>query len=173
MVQELEKLAVERADIFQRTSVLLAGEEQGLALVANDSRNLVRFLSFMWNAVQGRLCNGGAPAKQILQECDLLISLSTQMRHRLAALANELPETEQSVRSAQPANTEIQAVINMLDSLIREVSKVREQAAIHPRLSADPEELKRRVQQGDEKGEWLKLSEVVAGMRQGASLRKE
>ena len=56
MVEELEKLAVERAELFQRTSLLLAGEELGLAVVEDDSRNFVRFLSFMWNVVQGRLC---------------------------------------------------------------------------------------------------------------------
>jgi hypothetical protein len=148
VLDKLEQLAKEQ-DSIPWTADAQANEPEELLVIAT----FVSFLQRIWGVMQSRFRKGGVPAKRLLQECDLLIQLSTGMGQRLA-LVNKVSPAEQ-----------VQAVSVLLDSLVRDVNKVRERAATPPRTATDPEELKRRVKQADEGGEWVKLSDVVSRMR--------
>src|SRR5437016_8809579 len=89
MVEVLDKLgqlAKERADSVQRTSEALAGDPEGLLVVAKDSCNLVRLLAVIWDVLRLRLPQRGVPAKLLLQECDLLLNLSAGAGQHLALI---------------------------------------------------------------------------------------
>jgi len=117
--------------------------------------------------MQLRFRKGGVPGKRLLHECDLLIQLSTGAGQRLALVNKEWPARALPIEVAQPIYNEVQAARGLLDSLVRDVHKVREWAATPPRMSADPEDLKQRIKQADEGETWIKLS------GQGASPKRE
>jgi hypothetical protein len=176
MVEVLDKLgqlAKERADSVQRTSEALAGDAEGLLVVAKDSCNFVRLLAVIWDVMKLRLLQRGVPAKLLLQECDLLLNLSAGAGQHLALIDKVWQERVFPSDVAQPIYNEVQEARALLDSLVPVVRDTRERAATPPRISADPDELKQRIRQLDEGGEWVKLSDAVSQMRQGGSQKQE
>ena len=173
VLDNLERIVKERADSIRKTSEALAGDAEGLLLVAKDSCNLVGFLQLIWRIMQERLRKGGTPAKRLRQECDLIISLSEEERQRFTLLEKKLSQGHLTSELAQPIYDEVQAAIGLLESLVHDASNARERAAAIPHVSADPEELKRRIKQADENQEWAKFADVFARGRQGSSHGQE
>jgi hypothetical protein len=176
MVEVLDKLgqlAKERADLFNRTSKALEGQAEGLVVVVKEGGHFVAFLHLIWNVMHVRFRNGGVPARRLLQECDLLLTLSAGVRQQLAGVNKLLQERVYPGEVVQPIYQEIQTTELSLDSLVREVRDVRERAATPPRVSADPAELKQRIRQADEGKEWLKLADVVSRLRQDGPPKQE
>jgi len=172
VLDKLEQLAKEQNSI-QWTAEAQASEPEQLLFVASRSCGFARLLQIIWSVMQVRFRAGGVPGKRLLQECDLLIQLSTDVGQRLALINKDWPARALPSDVAQSIYNDLQAARRLLDSLVREVNKVREWAATPPQVSADPEELKRRIKQADKDGNWVKLSDVVSRMRQGASPKQE
>src|SRR5260370_19154983 len=169
----LEQLAKKEQDTIQWTSDALAGEPERLLFVASQTCSFVKLLQLLWGVIKMRFRNGGVHAKWLVQECDLLINHNADVEQRLAVISRDWPERGLSNEVGQPIYNDVQAARRALDSLARDVSKVRERAATPPRVSADPEELKRRTKQADDQGEWVKLADAVSRLRQGASSSQE
>jgi hypothetical protein len=176
MVEVLDKLgqlAKERADLLNRTSKALEGQAEGLVVVVKEGGHFVAFLYLIWNVMHVRFRKGGVPAKRLLQECDLLLTLADGVRQQLAGVNKVLQERVYPSEVAQPIYKEIQTTELSLDSLVREIRYIRERAATPPRVGADPEQLKQRIRQADEGKEWLKLADVVSRMQQDGSPKQE
>ena len=169
LLDQLGRLAKERADSLQRASRALAGEDEGLLFVANDSCNFVKLLSVIWTAVKSCLLRHGVPAKFLLQECDLLLDLSAAVGQHLALIDKVWQERRLPDEVAQPVYKEVQEARAVLDALVPVVLKTREWAATPPRIAPDLDELKQRIRNADEAGEWVKLAGAVSRMRQGGS----
>src|SRR5262249_37580930 len=155
------------------TSKALAGQTEGLLIVAKDSCHFVGFLSVIWAVVQWRFRQGGVPGKRLLQECDLLLNLSAGVGKQLALIDKVWQERGLPREVAHPIYKEVEAARVSLDALVQEVHKVRERAATPPRIAVDPEKLKQRIREADEGREWVKLSDIVSQMRQGSSAKQE
>jgi hypothetical protein len=173
ILDQLGEFAKERASSLERTSKALAGQAEGLLVVAEDSCNFVRFLCVIWAVVQLRFRKGGVPSKRLLQECDLLLNLGAGVGKQLALIDKVWRERGLPSEVAEPIFKEVEAAGVSLDSLLQEVHKVRELAATPPRLAADPDKLKQRIREADERGEWVKLSDMVSQMRQRGSPTQE
>jgi hypothetical protein len=172
VLDELGKLAKERAESLQRTAEVLEGEPDGFVFVAKDLCNFVRFLDLIWSVMQQRFRQGGVPAKRLLQECDLLLELNTGTGQRLELINKSWQERALPGKGGQPLHDEVQIARKMLDSLFKVVHETREWAATPLRITADPDALKRRMSEADEGKAWENLSDVVLRMRQGSSPRQ-
>jgi hypothetical protein len=167
LLDQLGQLAKERADSLHRTSKALAGEAEGFLFFAKYSCDSVRFLAAIWDAVDLRIRRGGVPAKGLIQECDLLLHVGAALRQHLQLIIDVWLERKIPGDAAHPIYHEVRETTRILDSLVQLIRETRARAAASPRISADPEVLKKRIQQADEGGEWLKLTDVVAEIRHG------
>jgi hypothetical protein len=169
VLDQLGQLAKERANSLQRTSGALAGDAEGLLVVAKDACQFAQFLAVIWSVMQMRFRKGGVPAKRLLDECDLLLEMGTGTEQHLFLINKVWQERGLTGELAQSIYNEIQETRRGLDLLVRAVREARAQAAAPPRLSATPEMLKQRIRQADEAGEWVKLTDAVSQMRQVSS----
>ena len=172
VLDQLGELAKERADSLQRSSKALAGQAEGLLVVAKDSCNFVRLLSVIWTVMKLRL-QRGLPAKLLVQECGLLLDLGAGAGKQLALIDGVWQERGLPSEVARPIHDDVEAARASLDALVQDVRKIRELAAAPPRISADPTEMKQRIRQADEAGEWVKLSDVVSQMRPAGAPKQE
>lgn len=172
VLDQLDQVAKERANSLQRASEVLAGDAEGLLVIAKDSCQFAQFLAVIWSVLQLRFRKGGVAVKRLLDECDLLLEMAAGTAQRLFLIDKVWQERKLTGELAEAIHTEVQETREALDSLIRTVRETRERAAAPPRISATPEMLRQRIGQVDEAGEWVKLTDAVSRMRQ-ASPRQE
>jgi hypothetical protein len=173
LLEGLEQLARERGNSLERASQELAGEPEGFLVVARETCKFIGLLSDFWAVTGVRLRKGGVPAKRLLQVCDMLLGLGEARAKELSLVVNVWPERDLPAEMAGPIYADVQAARERLDALLEDVRKTRAWAAARPRIAADPEELKRRIRQADEKGEWVSLTDAGSQTQQGGPPTKE
>jgi hypothetical protein len=173
LLEGLEQLARERSDSLQRASRELTGEPEGFLIVTREVCKLVDLLTDFWDVMGMRFQNGGVAAKRLVYLCDRLLRLGEVPAHYLALVIKEWHERSLPARMAAPTYDYVHSSREHLNALMEKVHKIREWAAAPPRISADPEKLKQRISQADEKGEWVKITDAVSRMRQGVPRREE
>ena len=173
MTEVLEKMARDRADYLKNASGRLTGEAAGFLAFAQENCNFVRLLSLIWQVELLRLQKGGVPAKLLLNECDLLLTLIAAPEHFLRLIARVWQERCLPEEIAQPIHADVVASRSSLESLFQQVQRLRAAAATPAQISVDAEQLKQRVQKADEENEWMPLREAVARMRQEGPLKQE
>jgi hypothetical protein len=167
MTNALDKLANDRAEALKRESAALTGAADGFLVFARENCSFVALLSLMWQMTLLRLRQGGAPAKFVFQECDSLLTLLAAPQHYLALMTRVWQERRLPAEVADAIHADVQNARSHLELLTQQVQAMRTQLAEPRELSADPEELKRRVKRADEERAWVPLKEAVAKMRSG------
>jgi len=173
MSEVLERVARERVAFLQREATALAGDTEGFLIFARENCSFVDFLSFVWKVMIHRLGCGGAPAKLFLEECDLLLTLVSVPEQFLSQIARVWHQRALPEELAEPIYAEVQSAQHRLDDLSRDIRNSQQRVAKPPKVSADPEDLKRRINQADERQEWLPLRDVITRMRQSGSSKQE
>jgi hypothetical protein len=166
VLKGVERVARERVESLQRESGALAGEAEGFLLFAHENCQLVRLLSFVWTVMIYRLQQGGAPAQFLLEECKLLLTLACVPEGFLSHIARVWHQRTLPEELANPIYAEVKSARQRLDALVREIRNAQERVSTIPKVSANPEDLKQRINQADERQEWLPLRDVVTKMRQ-------
>jgi hypothetical protein len=169
MAEILERIARERVASVERESSALTGEVEGFLLFAHENCSLVAFLSFLWKIWLHDLRVGGIPTKLFVQECDLLLALTRAPEGFLDAISNVWHQRPLPKELAEPVRSSVESARDQLQKLVRDVRVARERVAKPAQVSADPQELKQRVQQADERQEWLPLRDVISQMRHNHS----
>jgi hypothetical protein len=165
--------ARERVESLQQKSAAMSGEAEGFLVFARENCSFVDHLSFIWTVMMHRLRCGGAPAKLFLEECDLLLTLISEPDRLLSHIARVWHQRTLPEELAKPVYAEVLEARNRLASLARNVREAREKIPQSPRVSADPEELKQRIKEADERQEWLPLRDVITRMRQNDASKGE
>jgi hypothetical protein len=173
LLDGLEQLARERSDSLQRASRELAGEPEGFLIVAREVCKFVDLLADFWEVMELRWRNGGVPAKRLLHQCDRLLGMGEIPAHYLALVLKVWHERSLPAQMAQPTYDYVLSSQQRLNALLEKVRQTHEWATTPPRISADPEKLKQRISQADEKGEWVRIADVVSRLRQGTSPQEE
>ncbi len=166
-VTDWAPLAHERVETLRREAESVANEPHRFLFFVCDALGFVRFLCVIWDVMMLRFRQGGAPAKQVLDECDLLVTLIAASERHLGLIQQEWHKKDLAAEFGKPMFAEVETAVTRLDALAKDVSKIRAWAADSPPISADPDELKRRVTQADEGNEWLGLREVIQQARRG------
>jgi hypothetical protein len=173
LLEGLEQLTCERANSLQRASRELTAEPEGFLLVAREACKFVELLSDFWTVMGLRLRKGGVPAKRLLQASDSLIEMGAYYADYLGRVVEEWPARNLPAEMAGATYAEVQTARKRLNALVEEVRKTRGLAAAPSRISADAEELKRRIKQADEKGEWVRLADAGSRPGQAGQPKKE
>lgn len=173
LLEGLEQLAREHSDTLQRASRELTGEPEGFLIVTREVCKYVDFLCDFWDVIEMRLRNGGISAKRLVQQCDRLLSMGEVPAHYLALVIKVWRERSLPSPMAQPTYDYVRLSQERLNALLAKARKAREWAATPPRISADPEKIKQRISQADEKGEWVRIADAVSRMRQGGPPKEE
>ena len=92
--------------------------------------------------------------------------IAVSERH-LGLIQQEWHKKDLSAEFGKPMCAEVESAVTRLDELAGEVRKIRAWAADSPRITADPDELKRRVAKADEGNEWVGLRDVIQQARRG------
>jgi hypothetical protein len=173
LLEGLEQLTCERGNSLQRASRELTAEPEGFLLVAREACKFVELLCDFWTVIGLRLRKGGVPAKRLLQVADGLVKMGDFYTDYLGRVVEEWPERNLPVEWAEATYAEVQSARQRLNALMEDVRKTRGRAAAPSRISADPAELKRRIKQTDEKGEWVCLTDAGSRIGQGGSQKQE
>ena len=173
MTQDIRRVARERIASLERESSALTGEAEGFLLFAHENCGIVDFLSFLWSVWLYDLRVGGAPAKLFLEECDLILSLARAPEGFLNDISKVWQQRPLPKEFADPIYADVKSARERLGGLVGDVRAARERAAKRSEVSADPEELKRRVQQADERQEWLLLGDVITQMGQSTRSKQD
>jgi hypothetical protein len=173
LLEGLEQLARERDDSLQRASKELIKEPEGFLIAVRETCKLVETLSDFWDVMGLMLRRGGVSAKRLLRACDMLVQMSDYYSDFLGRAVEEWPERNLPGERVETIYADTLSARKRLDALMEDVRKTRERAAMPPRISADPEELKQRIKQADEGGKWMNLTDAVSQIRQGGPPRKE
>jgi hypothetical protein len=173
LLERLGQLAHERGDSIQRASRDLAGAPEGFLIVTREMCNFVRLLADFWDAVGLELRRGGLPGKELLRWCDMLLNVGELPARYLALVVKVWGERDLPTEMAKPIYADVLSARERLEALMNHVRKAREHASAPPRIAADPEALKRRIREADEKGEWVRPGTPGSPMRQGSPPKKE
>jgi hypothetical protein len=166
-VTDWAPLAHERVETLRREAETVANEPHRFLFFVCDALGFVRFVSVIWDVIMLRFRQGGAPAKQVLEECDLLLTLIAASERHLGLIQQEWHKKDLSAEFGKPMFADVESAATRLDAVARDVRKIRAWAADSPRITADSDELKRRVAQADESNEWVGLREVIQQARRG------
>ncbi len=166
-VTDWAPLAHERVETLRREAESVANEPHRFLFFVCDTLGFVRFLGVIWDVIMLRFRQGGAPAKQVLDECDLILTFLAASERHLGLIQQEWHKKDLSGEFGKTMFAEVESAVTRLDELAREVRTIRAWAADSPRVTADPDELKRQVVQADERNEWVGLREVIQQARRG------
>jgi hypothetical protein len=158
LLEGLEELARQRGSSLERASRELTEEPEGFLIVAREACGFVELLSYFWEVIKRRLRKGGVPAKELLQRCDTLLKMHDPPAEYLSRVIAAWHEKTLPPEMAEETYADVLSARERLDALTEDVRKARAGAAAPPRISADLEEVKRRIKQTDDGGGWVNLS---------------
>ena len=148
-------------------------DPQGLLLAARAIGKFVEVLSHYWDALQRPLHTGGFPAKLFPLECDKLVTMGEVPARLLDSFREKWRELLPPPEDAASVYQEAQTAREQLDALMKVIRTARERAAAPNSVSADPEELKRRIREVDDKGEWVRLPATASRLRKSPPAERE
>jgi hypothetical protein len=164
MTEVLEQLR-EQANSIERASGVLTGETEAFLAFADQNALFVAHFATIWQVMMHRFSTGGVPAKRFIDECDVLLTLLVAPARFLEQIAQVWRERNLPQEVAEPIHAKVKSARSQLESLRQRIGEIIARVATPPRVSADPEELKRCIKQADEGHEWLPLRDAIATMR--------
>jgi hypothetical protein len=176
MPDVLEQLAQEWGESLRRASLTLPRDSAEARFVLRVVASFVSTLSAGWEVLKESAKRGGLPGKRLLRTCDLLLSMAATPDEALRRVEEFC--AEERVPPVEPAElallrAELEAGRQRLQALVRELQKVRPLLAEPPRISASPEDLKRRAERADREGEWVPMREAIARRKKATPPERE
>lgn len=148
-------------------------DPEELLVVARATGKFIDILSHYWDVLRRRLHAGGFPAKLFPVECDKLLEMGDVPANFLDNFLEKWRKLQAAPEDAAEVCHEVQATRERLDALMKVVRTARDRAVAPNGVSADPEELKRRIREADDKGEWIRRLGTASRLRTGPPAEKE
>jgi hypothetical protein len=148
-------------------------DPETLLIVARATGKFVGILSHYWDALRRRLQAGGFPAKLFSSECDKLLGMGDVPANFLDNFLEKGRKLSAASEDAASVYQEAQAAREQLDALMKAIRTARERTVASSGVSADPEELLRRIQEADDTGEWVTRPGQASRLRNGPPAAKE
>ena len=146
LLEGLEKLARDSDD------------PESLLIVARATGKFIGILSHYWDALRRRLHAGGFPAKLFASECEKLLGMGDVPANFLDNFLEKGRKLPAAPEDAASVYQEAQAAREQLDAQMKAIRTAREWAIASSGVSADPQELMRRIHEADDRGEWVTTS---------------